>query len=280
MKCRICARECPPGAKICRDCAAARKRAFAATVTQPLLATAGAPSVGQPRFAPRPAQPAPARRRPPSPSERSEAAMAASAAEGTAVPGRLSLKWLFVGVALATTIVFVVIKVLASGSHAADAIAAADDATGETVVSVAAPNPVPAIAAPRDPVQNLRAPTDAFVAPPDAGIDARAGPKNSAPKAAARRAAAKAEAARSASTEPPAAPKVEPVAAAPRSAPARVAEAPRDPWQAMNEGLSRCGREDFLNRFACEQRLRLQYCPNHWGQVPQCAIGPATDHGQ
>ena len=206
--------------------------------------------------------------------------MAASSAEGTAVPGRLSLKWLFVGVALATTIVFVVIKVLASGSHAADAIAAADDATGETVVSVAAPNPVPAIAAPRDPVQNLRAPTDAFVASPDARIDARAGAKNSAPKAAARRAAAKAEAARSASTEPPAAPKVEPVAAAPRSAPARVAEAPRDPWQAMNEGLSRCGREDFLSRFACEQRLRLQYCPNHWGQVPQCAIGPATDHGQ
>lgn len=280
MKCRICARECPPGAKICRDCAAARKRAFAATVTQPLLATAGAPSVGQPRFAPRPARPAPARRRPPSPSERSEAAMAASAAEGTAVPGRLSLKWLFVGVALATTIVFLVIKILASGSHAADAIAAADDATGETVVSVAAPNPLPAIAAPRDPVQNLRAPTDAFVASPDARIDARAGPKNSAPKAGARRAAAKAEAARSASSEPPAVPKVEPVAAAPRSAPARVAEAPRDPWQAMNEGLSRCGREDFLSRFACEQRLRLQYCPNHWGQVPQCAIGPATDHGQ
>ena len=279
MKCRICARECPPGAKICRDCAAARKRAFAATVTQPLLATAGAPSVGQPRFAPRPAQPGPARRRPPSPSERSEAAMAASAAEGTARPGRLSLKWLFVGVALATTIVFVVIKILASSGHAADAIAAADDATAETVVSVAARDPVPASASPRDPVQNLRAPTDAFVASPDARIDARAGPKNSAPKAGARRAASKADAARSALPEPPV-PKAEPVAAAPRSAPPRVAEAARDPWQAMNEGLSRCGREDFLSRFACEQRLRQQYCANYWGQVPQCAIGPATDHGQ
>src|SRR5271169_4211550 len=54
MKCRICASECPPGAKLCRDCAAARKRAFAATVTQPLLAAAGAPSIGRPRFAPRP----------------------------------------------------------------------------------------------------------------------------------------------------------------------------------------------------------------------------------
>jgi hypothetical protein len=205
--------------------------------------------------------------------------MAASAAEGTARPGRLSLKWLFVGVALATTIVFVVIKILASSGHAADAIAAADDTTTETVVSVAAREPVPVIPAPRDPVQNMRAPTDAFVASPDARIDARAGPKNSASKAGARRGAGKVETAKSVSPEPPV-PKAEPVAAAPRGAPARVAEAPRDPWQAMNEGLSRCGREDFLSRFACEQRLRLQYCGNHWGQVPQCAIGPATDHGQ
>ena len=56
MKCRICGLDCPPGAKICRDCAAARKRAFAQTVTQPLLAAVGAPSVAEPRFAPRPAR--------------------------------------------------------------------------------------------------------------------------------------------------------------------------------------------------------------------------------
>ena len=53
MRCKICGRECPPGAKVCRDCVAARKRAFAVTVTLPLLATAGAPSVAEPRFAPR-----------------------------------------------------------------------------------------------------------------------------------------------------------------------------------------------------------------------------------
>src|SRR5215469_12957518 len=58
MKCRICGCEAPAGAKLCKDCAAARKRAFAATVTQPLiLAAAGAPSVGPPRFSLKPARP-------------------------------------------------------------------------------------------------------------------------------------------------------------------------------------------------------------------------------
>ena len=40
MKCQICGRASLPGAKLCSDCRAARKRAFAATVTQPLLAAA------------------------------------------------------------------------------------------------------------------------------------------------------------------------------------------------------------------------------------------------
>ena len=90
MKCRICASECPPGAKLCRDCAAARKRAFAATVTQPLLAAAGAPSVGRPRFAPRPpscARTASASAMRPA-TARSEAVMAASAAEARAARPR------------------------------------------------------------------------------------------------------------------------------------------------------------------------------------------------
>ena len=41
-KCLICGRASLPGAKLCADCGSARKRAFAATVTQPLLAAAGA----------------------------------------------------------------------------------------------------------------------------------------------------------------------------------------------------------------------------------------------
>jgi hypothetical protein len=96
---------------------------------------------------------------------------------------------------------------------------------------------------------------------------------------ASRKAAARAEPAKSAVVPPPA-PEPAPVARAPASPP-RPAEVQRtDPWQAMNDGLSRCAREDLFSRGACEQRLRLQYCPNYWGLVPQCPIGPATDHGQ
>jgi hypothetical protein len=194
------------------------------------------------------------------------------------------LKWLLLGVAIATTIVLVVIKILASGNdHTADAVGAVDYAAGETVASVTARDAMPAIASPRDSAQNQPGATGAGVTPPVATIDARVARMNTAPKApkaGGRRPAGKVEAAKSAPTESPPAPKAESVAAAPRGAPPRVAEAPRDPWQAMNEGLSRCAREDFLGRIACEQRLRVQYCPNHWGLVPQCAIGRPTDHGQ
>jgi len=278
MKCRICASECPPGARICGDCVAARKRAFAATVTQPLLAAVGAPSVSQLRFAPRPAQRRLASRPASSPATRSETAVAASAADRSKAPGRISVKWLLLGVAMATTIVFVVIRILAWG-HAADNAEIAADAARETAPLLAPRDAAPAIAAPQETAQNPPVATGTGVVPPDAKTDAQVALKNAAPKTGGRKAAGKVEAATGASLEPPA-PKAEPVAAAPRRAPPRVAEASRDPWQAMNEGLSRCAREDFLSRFACEQRLRLQYCPNYWGLVPQCAIGRTTDHGQ
>ncbi len=277
MKCRICASECPPGAKVCGDCAAARKRAFAATVTQPLLAAVGAPSVSQPRFAPRPAQRKLVSRFASSSATRSETPVAPSTADHGTAPGRVSLKWLLLGVAMATTIVFVVIRILASG-QAADSAEIAADAASETTALFAARDAAPAVAAPGETAQNQPDAAGTGVAPPDAKTDARVALKNAAPKAGGRKAAGKVEAATDASLEP--SPKIEPATAAPRRAPTRVAEAPRDPWQAMNEGLSRCAREDFLNRIACEQRVRVQYCPNYWGLVPQCAIGRTTDHGQ
>jgi hypothetical protein len=64
-------------------------------------------------------------------------------------------------------------------------------------------------------------------------------------------------------------------------APQRVIDTVRtDPLQSLNDALTRCAREDMLNRPGCEQRARSQSCGNWWGQVPQCPIGPATDHGQ
>jgi len=277
MKCRICASECPPGARICADCAAARKRAFAATVTQPLLAAVGAPSVSPPRFAPRPAQPRRASKLAASPATRSETAVAASGAQHSPAPGRVSVKWLLLSVAVATTIVFVVIRILASG-HAADNAEIAAGTGGETAALLSARAAAPAVAAAPQDAPQYQAAAGTSVAPPDAKTEAPVELKNAAPKAGGRKVTGKVETATAASLEPP--PKGEPMAAAPRRALPRVAEAPRDPWQPMNEGLSRCAREDFLSRIACEQRLRLQYCPNYWGLVPQCAIGRTTDHGQ
>src|SRR2546425_5876310 len=166
MKCRICGSECPPGARICGDCVAARKRAFAATVTQPLLAAVGAPSVSQLRFAPRPAK----RRlvsRLASSATRSETPVAASAGDHGTAPGRISVKWLLLGVAMATTIVFVVIRILASG-HAADNAEVAAGAAGETTALLAPRDAAPAIAALQETPQNQPVAEGTGVAPPDA----------------------------------------------------------------------------------------------------------------
>jgi hypothetical protein len=71
------------------------------------------------------------------------------------------------------------------------------------------------------------------------------------------------------------------VAVAPAPPPPVVREAPRlDPWQLMSDAIARCPRDDISGQFSCEQRLRAQYCEGHWGQVPQCASIPYTDHGQ
>ena len=278
MKCRICVRECPPGAKICRDCAAARKRAFAATVTQPLLAAAGAPSLSQPRFAPRPIRRPHAKR---AALASSETTLAASATDRDSPPVHVSVKWLLFGVAIATTIVIVVIKILASGSgQAIDATSDAEKAVTAALVPLD-PDPARAFSGDRLDTAGVAAskPVPREATLPDKKTDAGAAAKSAATKATGRRIAGKVEAPKAVPTEPPA-PKPEPVAAAPRIPPSRAIEAPRDPWQAMNEGLSRCARENFFSRVACEQRLRLQYCENYWGTVPQCPIGPTNDHGQ
>ncbi len=265
MKCRICASECPPGAKLCRDCAAARKRAFAATVTQPLLAAAGASSVGQARFEPRPKQRISRNPSAAATAARSEAVIAAAALDAKVAPRRFGVRWLWLGIAIAIAIVYVLIRMLA-GTHgeSSDALPPSDGAREVTAPAAPAPAVVPLPAPP------------ASVRPADAGAAAEgAATKNAAPKARLRKPAPKLELPGAA--EPPAAPKAEP-APAPRTPPPQVAAPPRDPWQAMNEGLTRCAREDWAGRATCEQRLRLQYCPEHWGLVPQCPIGP-TDHG-
>jgi hypothetical protein len=134
MKCRICTRECLPGATLCRDCTAARKRAFAATVTQPLLAAVGVRGFAQPRFAPRPAAPRRARKVRWSLVARFEAAMGIPPRDSIpAVPRRrLGVQWLWFGVAIATVIVYVAIRIVASnhGESTSEALTAEDSASG------------------------------------------------------------------------------------------------------------------------------------------------------
>ena len=279
MKCRICASECPPGAKLCRDCAAARKRAFAATVTQPLLAAAGAPSIGRPRFAPRPARSRPANKPvAASAAGRSEAVMAASAEDARpAAKKPIGVQWLLLALALACAVIYLLVRVLfAPHTQPSDEVASGEAPGGSGTPTVSAGSTPPAaLLAPTTPLPAAGA-TPAAVGSAESNV-AGAALKNASAKPR-RKVAARVEPAAPAAPAPPA-PPPQPVAVAP-IAPPPVVVAPPDPWQAMNEGLSRCGREDWMHRVACERRLRMQYCPNHWGVVWQCPIGPMTDHGQ
>ena len=254
MNCRICGRDCPPEAKICRDCASARKRAFAATVTQPLLAAVGAPSVRSRRFAPKPA-----RRRAVNDAVVQEVSRPAAALPLNVVPRRLGVLWLIVAAMVVAAITMIALQTMESARRASDEAAASVELrvappvapTSPPAVQQAVPDPIPAEAPP---------------------------PKLPPPKAP-RKAAPRVDPNPVMAAPTPAA---EPAPILRASAPApRVVETPRtDPLQALNEGLSRCASQGFFDRIACEQRLRSQYCGSSWGVVPQCPIGPATDHGQ
>jgi hypothetical protein len=263
MKCRICGFDCPPGAKICRDCVSARKRAFAQTVTQPLLAAVGAPTVGEPRFAPKPLRPRAANdskvRRP---KVEPEAARAepVPALPLTAVPRKFSVVWLLLGVVVAAVIVGLVLRTVSNGARGSE----------EAVVDATETPDAPAVVAVAPPVIH-EAPVESAI--PEA-------PPKLTPTRPQRRAVPHVDPPSPVIVAPAAAPEPAPVVRAP-APPPRAVEPPRtDPWQALNEGLAHCAREPLFDRIGCEQKLRLQYCGNSWGLVPQCPIGPATDHGQ
>ena len=254
MKCRICGLDCPPGAKICRDCAAARKRAFAQTVTQPLLAAVGAPSVGRPRFAPRPA------RNPAANDvgvERDVARAEPAALPLTVVPRKLGMIWLAVTIVVVGAVVAVWLRTR-DGGHVIEP------------ARVEVPPPLPAMAPAAPPVIQESAPDPTVTEAPHLKVPA-ARPKKIAPHP---------ETVAPVIAPPAPPPEPAPVVR-PAAPPPRHIETPRsDPWQALNEGLARCAPQPLFDRIGCEQRLRVQYCGNSWGLVPQCPIGPGTDHGQ
>jgi hypothetical protein len=191
------------------------------------------------------------------------------------------MKWLVLGVVVAIAIVSVVIKILAPrGASSPDSVIDSDrsvtmPATKDDSNSARLP---PALQ--YAPAAGAANPAPSEDSVPERRTEASAAATSAASKAA-RKLPGKLEAPKPAPVEwPPTVPKAEPVAVMPRGPAPRAIETPRDPWQAMNEALSRCANQDFFGRIACEQRVRLQYCGNHWGTVPQCAIGPPTDHGQ
>lgn len=264
MKCLICGRLSLPGAKLCLDCKAARKRAFEATVTQPLLAAAGAArrSASPPRLL-KPSQSVPggARRA----AKMALAAQAQARTEPDPAPQRSSrLPMVVVGVG-------VVALLLAFFAHWFGG--------GSTETFTAVPTQRPLVedspAASAVPA-TVNAPLPAAVVPiaPDTSVTAAAGKIEPAKRPITKPKTEKA---------PPPVPVVEPapepvVVVAPP--PPVVREAPRvDPWQPMNDALARCAANDMSGRLSCEHRVRTQYCEGRWGQVAQCASIPYVEHG-
>jgi hypothetical protein len=275
MRCQICGQVSLPGVKLCLDCKAARKRAFDATVTQPLLAAAS--EARGSRTAPRllrPSQSVPDAAR-----RAAKMALAAQAQARIAIesPPRRIAPWPIIGVmGLAVVAVgyfghwfggdrsatYVTVPV---GSASVQDSAAASNVRATTL----APSAVPPSAAATAPVA-IHA---AAVEPPTPAAKAEA----------AKRASVRLRPEKAPVTLPPLEPTPPPVIVVARPPPPPVVrEAPRpDRWQLMAEAIARCPRGDFSGGgYSCEQRLRAQYCEGHWGQVPQCASIPYTDHGQ
>jgi hypothetical protein len=48
----------------------------------------------------------------------------------------------------------------------------------------------------------------------------------------------------------------------------------------MEAEMDACGKDNFLEKIVCQQKIRLRYCDGYWGSVPQCPTGPAPTTGQ
>ncbi len=272
MRCLICGRQSLPGAKLCLDCKAARMRAFDATVTQPLLAAAGAArgSTVAPRLL-KPSQSVPAGAR-----RAAKRALAAQAQSNMLIesPPRAG-RWPFVVGALCIAVVAVAYFGHWFGGSKSETFAAVPDERPVTqdgpATSIMRASTPGATALPTRAAVPV-AVTAAAVEPPAAATKADA----------AKRPNVRPRPEKAPITLPP--PEATPppvIAVAPPPPPPVVREVPRpDRWQLMTEAIARCPRLDIAGRFFCEQRLRAQYCEGYWGQVPQCASIPSNEHGQ
>jgi hypothetical protein len=273
MRCEICGRQSLPGAKLCLDCKAARKRAFDATVTQPLLTAAGAArgSAAAPRLL-KAGQSVPAGAR-----RAAKMALAAQAQSSILIesPPRAG-RWPIVVGALFIAVVAVAYFGHWFGGSKSDTFAAVPDERPVTQDRSATPSIVRASTPGATAVP-------ASAAVPVAVNAAAVEPPAAATKAdAAKRPNVRPRPEKAPITLPP--PEATPppvIAVAPPPPPPVVREVPRpDRWHPMTDAIARCPRTDIASRFFCEQRLRAQYCEGYWGTVPQCASVPSKEHGQ
>jgi len=49
-----------------------------------------------------------------------------------------------------------------------------------------------------------------------------------------------------------------------------AASSPSDGAQVLASALEKCGKETFLSRFVCEQKMYMQYCEDKWEKDPRC----------
>jgi len=272
MKCTICGKQAPSGARLCTACRAAIRRARKATVSrfQPLRPPA--PDPRGPRVARRSAH-----------GSRRQAATPSPA--GTRRAPRLGRHEVVVFVALsvvACAMGLLAIRLLEEGGVGPPALA-----TGARVVAPPPDGAPPAgepAAPPADPQPSLAAPVRA--ADPAPSIDGRpAKPRlpKLAPGAwpmedASNRTGEQATRIAAASADASAAPGgLRAAATHNATAPAPLAAAAPDPWRAMDDAIAGCSREGGLAGVLCELRVRAASCDGHWGQVPQCPAGIAGD---
>lgn len=274
MSCQICGRRSAPGAKLCPDCRAARKRAYDATITQPLLAMAGAGTISRTLSRLRRSDGSPeakARRAARKAKAAADAAPPAAVSPAATAPFGVSRSILWAVLAIGVVVAAI------AGWHLPSHAPQSPD--GGAVPSSAIPAAPPQPAADTGPVR---------INPPVTGSPAQLTPLPTiverelvphAPAAGKPATPKRANPAVKVATPPPEAPaEVEIVKAPPAPASAMPQPPVRvDPWQQMREAIGRCPA-GFLGRVVCEQKVRLQYCEGQWGKVPQCPGGPSADH--
>jgi hypothetical protein len=273
MSCQICGRRSAPGAKLCADCRAARKRAYDATITQPLLAMAGAGTISRTlsrlrRSRSDSSPEAKARRAARKAKAAADAAPPAAVSRAAAPPAAArsrSMLWTL----LAIGVVLAAIAGWYLPTHAPDV---PEVGAGSSATPVA-PDAEPARMTP-----SATTPPATALPPLPAIVERELIPNS---HAAGKPATTKRGPAPKAAAPPPEAPaEVEVVRVSPPepAAPVPKPVAPRaDPWQQMNEAIGRCPG-GFLGRVVCEQKVRLQCWERRWGKVPECPGGPSADH--